>query len=163
MSSELHSLPMNIRSAKISDVKAIHALINSYAERDRMLFRSVADIYENLQCFNVAELDGSVVGCCALEIVWSDLAEIKSLAVDETNREKGIGRMLVAAAAEQAAALGVPRVFALTLEPDFFLKSGFEIVEKETLPMKVWSDCARCPKQQNCDEIAVIKSVLRDA
>jgi amino-acid N-acetyltransferase len=154
---------MNIRSAKISDVKAIHALINSYAERDRMLFRSVADIYENLQCFNVAGLDGSVVGCCALEIVWSDLAEIKSQAVDESNREKGIGRMLVAAAAEQAAALGVPRVFALTLEPDFFLKSGFEIVEKETLPMKVWSDCARCPKQQNCDEIAVIKSVLRDA
>ncbi len=153
---------MNIRSAKISDVKAIHALINSYAERDRMLFRSVADIYENLQCFNVAELDGSVVGCCALEIVWSDLAEIKSLAVDETNREKGIGRMLVAAAAEQAAALGVPRVFALTLEPEFFLKSGFEIVEKETLPMKVWSDCARCPKQQDCDETAVIRLTIDD-
>ena len=153
---------MNVRSAKISDVEAIHALINSYAERDRMLFRSVADIYENLQCFNVAELDGSVVGCCALEIVWSDLAEIKSLAVDETNREKGIGRMLVAAAAEQAAALGVPRVFALTLEPEFFLKSGFEIVEKETLPMKVWSDCARCPKQQDCDETAVIRLTIDD-
>ena len=150
---------MNIRSAKISDVEAIHALINSYAERDRMLFRSVADIYENLQCFTVTELDGSVVGCCALEIIWSDLAEIKSLAVDETKKEKGIGRMLVAAAAEQAAALGVPRVFALTLEPEFFLKSGFEIVEKETMPMKVWSDCARCPKQQNCDEKAVIKEV----
>ncbi len=152
-------LLMNIRSAKISDVKAIHALISSYAERDRMLFRSVADIYENLQCFTVTELDASVVGCCALEIVWSDLAEIKSLAVDETKKAKGIGRMLVAAAAEQAAALGVPRVFALTLEPEFFLKSGFEIVQKETMPMKVWSDCARCPKQQNCDEIAVIKKV----
>ncbi|NOR66355.1 MAG: N-acetyltransferase [Woeseiaceae bacterium] len=152
---------MNTRAAKISDVEAIHALINSYAERDRMLFRSVADIYENLQCFTVAELDGSVVGCCALEIVWSDLAEIKSLAVDETKKAKGIGRMLVAAAAEQAAALGVPRVFALTLEPEFFLKSGFEIVEKETMPMKVWSDCARCPKQQNCDEIAVVKTVIR--
>ena len=162
MSSGLHFLPMNIRSAKISDVKAIHALISSYAERDRMLFRSVADIYENLQCFTVAELDGSVVGCCALEIVWSDLAEIKSLAVDESKRETGIGRLLVAAAAEQAAALGVPRVFALTLEPEFFLKSGFEIVEKETMPMKVWSDCARCPKQQNCDEIAVIKLTIDD-
>ena len=159
MSSGLHLLLMNIRSAKISDVKAIHALISSYAERDRMLFRSVADIYENLQCFTVTELDASVVGCCALEIVWSDLAEIKSLAVDETKKAKGIGRMLVAAAAEQAAALGVPRVFALTLEPEFFLKSGFEIVQKETMPMKVWSDCARCPKQQNCDEIAVIKKV----
>lgn len=149
---------MNTRSAKISDVEAINALISSYAERDRMLFRSVADIYENLQCFIVAELEGQVVGCCALEIIWSDLAEIKSLAVDETNKQKGIGRMLVAAAAEQAAALGVPRVFALTLEPEFFLKSGFEIVEKEALPMKVWSDCARCPKQQNCDEIAVVRS-----
>lgn len=151
-------MPMNTRSAKISDVEAINALISSYAERDRMLFRSMADIYENLQCFIVAELEGQVVGCCALEIIWSDLAEIKSLAVDETNKQKGIGRMLVAAAAEQAAALGVPRVFALTLEPEFFLKSGFEIVEKEALPMKVWSDCARCPKQQNCDEIAVVRS-----
>ncbi|MHC4495451.1 MAG: N-acetyltransferase [Planctomycetota bacterium] len=154
---------MNTRSAKIPDVQAINALISSYAERDRMLFRSLADIYENLQCFSVAELDGDVVGCCALEIIWADLAEIKSLAVDGTRKQKGIGKMLVAAAVEQAAALGVPKVFALTLEPEFFEKSGFDIVEKETLPMKVWSDCARCPKQQKCDEIAVVKSVLRIA
>ncbi len=159
MSSELRFSTMNIRSAKISDVKAIHALISSYAERDRMLFRSMADIYENLQCFSVAEIDGDIVGCCALEIIWSDLAEIKSLAVDRTRKQKGIGKMLVAAAVEQAAALGVPTVFALTLEPEFFEKSGFKTVEKETLPMKVWSDCAKCPKQQNCDEIAVIKKV----
>jgi len=152
---------MNIRNAKISDVKAINALISSYAERDRMLFRSISDIYENLQAFTVAEADGNVVGCCALEIIWSDLAEIKSLAVDEANKEKGIGKMLVTAALEQASLLGVPRVFALTLEPEFFEKLGFKVVEKETLPMKVWSDCARCPKQQNCDEIAVLKSELK--
>ncbi len=156
----VYSTSMNVRFAKIPDVEAIHALISSYAERDRMLFRSVADIYENLQCFSVAEMDGQVVGCCALEIIWSDLAEIKSLAVSESCKQKGIGRMLVAAAAEQAATLGVPKVFALTLEPEFFLKSGFEIVEKESMPMKVWSDCARCPKQQNCDEIAVMKSTI---
>jgi amino-acid N-acetyltransferase len=150
---------MNVRKAKISDVQAIHALVSSYAERDRMLFRSMADIYENLQTFTVAELDGGVVGCCALEITWSDLAEIKSLAVDGTRIGMGIGKEMVAAALEQAAALGVPRVFALTLEPAFFRKLGFEIVEKETLPMKVWSDCARCPKQQHCDEIAVIKNL----
>ncbi len=154
-------LSMNIRSAKISDVQGINALVSSYAERDRMLFRSMADIYENLQTFTVAEADGDVVGCCALEIIWSDLAEIKSLAVDEANKEKGIGKMLVTAALEQAGQLGVPRVFALTLEPDFFEKLGFEVVKKETLPMKVWSDCARCPKQDNCDEIAVIKSELK--
>ena len=154
---------MNVRSAKISDVTAINALINSYAERDRMLFRSMADIYENLQTFIVAELDETIVGCCALEVIWADLAEIKSLAIDQIYKGKGIGRGLVAAAVEQAVKLGVPKVFALTLEPAFFEKTGFEIVEKEALPMKVWSDCARCSKQQCCDEIAVIKSVLRDA
>ncbi len=152
---------MKARSAKITDAKAIYALINSYAERDKMLFRSMADIYENLQAFTVAELDGNVVGCCALQIIWSDLAEIKSLAVDEANTEKGIGKMLVAAAIEQAVKFGVPRVFALTLDPDFFQKLGFKAIEKDALPMKVWSDCAKCPKQQNCDEIAVIKSELK--
>ena len=153
---------MNVRSAKISDAKAIQALINSHAERDRMLFRSMADIYENLQTFTVAELEGDIVGCCALEIIWADLAEIKSLAIDEVYKGKGIGRALVAAAVEQAEKLGVPRVFALTLEPEFFVKSGVGLVEKGQLPMKVWSDCARCPKQQHCDEIAVIKSVSRE-
>jgi amino-acid N-acetyltransferase len=154
---------MNVRSAKISDAKAINALINSYAERDRMLFRSLADIYENLQTFIVAELDSNIVGCCALEVIWADLAEIKSLAIDEAYKGKGIGTELVAEAVEQAAKLGVPKVFALTLEPAFFEKTGFAIVEKEALPMKVWSDCARCSKQQNCDEIAVLKTVPRAA
>ena len=113
---------MNIRNAKIIDAKAIYSLINYYAERDRMLFRSLADIYENLQAFTVAEHDGNVVGCCALQIIWSDLAEIKSLAVNEANIDKGVGKMLVAAATEQANQLGLPRVFALTLNPAFFEK-----------------------------------------
>ena len=155
-----YTLFMNVRNAKISDAKAINALISSYAEMDRMLFRSLADIYENLQTFIVAELDDKVVGCCALEVIWADLAEIKSLAIDEAYTGKGIGSRLVAAAVKRAAKLGVPKIFALTLEPVFFQKSGFEIVEKETLPMKVWSDCARCPKQQNCDEIALIKNIF---
>jgi len=150
---------MNVRSAKISDVEAIHGLISSYAERDRMLFRSMADIFENLQTFTVAEAEEKIVGCCALEVIWADLAEVKSLAVDQANKEKGIGRLLVSAAIDQARLLEVPRVFALTLEPEFFEKLGFEVVEKDTLPMKVWSDCARCPKQENCDETAVIKPV----
>lgn len=154
---------MNIRSAKISDVEAICSLINSYAERDKMLFRSLADIYENLQSFTVAELDGNVVGCCALQIIWSDLGEVKSLAVDEANTERGIGKKLVSAAMEQARQLGLPKIFALTLNPAFFEKMGFSVVEKDALPMKVWSDCAKCPKQQNCDEIAVLKDVLREA
>ena len=154
---------MEIRNAKISDAVGIHELVNYYAELDRMLFRSMADIYENLQTFIVAELEGKVVGCCAMEIIWSDLAEIKSLAVKEDLKGIGIGRKIVEAAVKKASDIGVLRIFALTLEPDFFVKLGFEIVEKDTLPMKVWSDCARCSKQQNCDEIAVIKRVLREA
>lgn len=150
---------MNVRHAKISDAKAISALINCYAEHDKMLFRSLAEIYENLQMFLVAEVDEAIVGCCALEIIWSDLAEIKSLAVAEARKGQGLGRALVENATEQARQLGVPRVFALTLEPRFFERVGFAVITKEELPMKVWSDCARCPKQQHCDEIAVVKTV----
>ena len=154
---------MKVRSARISDAGAIYALINEYAEQDKMLFRPMADIYENLQSFSVAEAEGRVVGCCSLQIIWSDLAEIKSLAVDRANIGAGAGKMLVGAAIEHARGLGVSRVFALTLTPEFFEKMGFETVEKDSLPMKVWSDCAKCPKQQNCDETAVIKGVSREA
>jgi amino-acid N-acetyltransferase len=150
---------MKIRKAKIADVEAVYSLISDHAERDRMLFRSMADIYENLQDFSVAELDGDVVGCCALQIIWSDLAEIKSLAVQQVRIGTGVGKALVQDAIEKAVQLGLPRLFALTLKPDFFQKLGFETVDRDTLPMKVWSDCAKCPKQKNCDEIAVIKYI----
>ncbi len=148
---------MNVRSAKISDAKVICSLINYYAEHDKMLFRSLAEIYENLQTFLVAEQDGKAVGCCALEVIWSDLAEIKSLAVESDKRGQGIGTALVAAALDHARYLGVPRVFALTLEPIFFERLGFAAIRKEDLPMKVWSDCAKCPKQHECDETAMTR------
>jgi amino-acid N-acetyltransferase len=151
------SKAMNIRNAKISDAEAIYSLINYYAEEDKMLFRSMADIYENLQGFLVADEEGKVAGCCFLQVIWADLAEIKSLAVDTVHMKKGVGRMLVAAALERAASIGVQKVFALTLAPIFFEKLGFSTVEKDAFPMKVWSDCAKCPKQQSCDEVAVIK------
>jgi len=150
---------MKIRNARIPDAREICRLINYYAEHDKMLFRPLAEVYENLQTFWVAEIDDAVVGCCALEIVWSDLAEIKSLAVDPDHRKQGVGAALVNTAVEEARRLGVPQVFALTLEPGFFGKLGFEVVTKEVLPMKVWSDCARCPKQQDCDEVALVKSL----
>jgi amino-acid N-acetyltransferase len=152
---------MKIREAKISDAKAIYSLINFYAEQDQMLFRPLADIYENLRSFSVAELDGKIVGCCALQIIWSDLAEIKSLAVEEANTGRGIGSKLVSMALKQARKLGVSRVFALTINAGFFRKLRFKTVKTDALPMKVWSDCAKCPKQQNCDETAVIKVLGR--
>ena len=148
---------MKIRNAKVSDAKAIYSLINYYAEQDQMLFRSLADIYDNLCTFIVAESKGKVIGCCSLQVIWADLAEIKSLAVEEENTRKGAGTMLVKAAIEKARLLGLPKVFALTMSPVFFKTLKFKTVKTDSLPMKVWSDCARCPKQENCDEIAVEK------
>jgi len=150
---------MITRNAKITDVDTIYSLICDYAEHDRMLFRSKADIYENLQTFIVACIDNTPVGCCALQVIWNDLAEIKSLAVDNSQKGTGIGSAIVKKALENACLLGINKIFALTLEPDFFKKLGFEVVEKDQLPMKVWSDCAHCPKQQNCDETALIKTL----
>jgi amino-acid N-acetyltransferase len=150
---------MHVRPATVSDAKAIHALIVGYAEQDRMLSRSMADIYENLQTFLVADDGNGVVGCCSLEVAWADLAEVKSLAVGESHQAKGVGRALVTAALKTARQLGVARVFALTLEPGFFEKLGFVAVSRESLPMKVWSDCARCPKQDECDEVSLVKNV----
>ena len=153
---------MNIRAAKVGDAKEISALITDYAEQDKMLFRSMADIYENIRSFYTAESEGKIVGCCCLHIIWEDLAEIKSLAVDKDYQGQGVGRALVEYTVQQAKELGIRKVFALTLEPEFFKKSGFETIAMERLPMKVWSDCARCPKQNNCDEIAVIKDISEE-
>ena len=150
---------MNIRNAKVSDVSEINALITSHAELERMLFRSMAEIYESLQSFVVAEIDGKIVGCCALSVIWSDLCEVKSLAVDNSFMGKGIGKSLVLAIVDKARELGLKKVFTLTLEPTFFERADFQQVEKEALPMKVWSDCARCSKQDHCDEIALVRDI----
>jgi amino-acid N-acetyltransferase len=150
---------MKTRNATVQDVPVIHGLISSYAELDRMLFRSLSDLYENIQVFQVAEENGRVVGCCALKVIWGDLAEIQSLAVEKASFGKGYGRALVEACVEQARRLGIKRVFTLTLEAGFFEKTGFHIVDRKSLPMKVWSDCAQCPKQDNCDEIAMVREL----
>ena len=147
---------MNIRNAKISDVKGICDLISSHAEFERMLFRSLAYLYENIQQFKVADIgDDKTSGCCALQVVWEELGEIKSLAVDSGFAGKGIGRALVSGCIDDAKELGLKTVFTLTLEPEFFEKCGFKRIRKDSLPMKVWSDCAKCSKQDHCDEIAL--------
>ncbi len=148
-----------IRNARVTDVPSIRDLINEYAEQGRMLFRSLEDIYQSLRDFQVCEQDDQIVGCCCLHVYWSDLAEIKSLAVSSAWQGRGIGRALIEAAGEQARLLKLPKLFTLTLEPEFFEKLGFRRIPRDSLPYKVWSDCLRCPKQDNCDEIAMQRDV----
>jgi len=148
-----------IRPATINDVPGMADVINSHAERGKMLFKSYAQLYEALRDFAVYELDGEVVGVCGLAIIWADLAEVRSLAVNETFRGKGIGSDLVRWCIEEARRLRIRRLMSLTYEQRFFEKLGFEVVSKESLPLKVWSDCVRCPKNNNCDEIAMVRTL----
>jgi amino-acid N-acetyltransferase len=149
-----------IRNAGLDDIPVIQELINSHAERGRMLFRSLANLYESVRNFKVYQQDQQVIGCCALQIIWADLAEIKSLAVRHEYQGKGIGSALVSAVIEDAKTLCLPRVFTLTMEKDFFAKLNFICVPMKTLPMKVWSDCVACPRQDSCDEIAMILELV---
>jgi amino-acid N-acetyltransferase len=148
---------MKIRPAKADDAKAICGIINYYAERGRMLHRSLESVYEALREFQVAaDESGAVVGCVAVDVYWGDLAELKSLAVAPSRRGGGIGTLLVRAALRDARRLGLRRLFALTYEKGFFARAGFRRVRRESLPEKVWRECMGCPKSDHCDEIAMI-------
>jgi amino-acid N-acetyltransferase len=150
-----------IRPATVHDVPRIAEVINSHAELGKMLFKSYAELYENLRDFAVYELDGNIVGCCALAIIWADLAEVRSLAVDDNVRGRGIGTQLVQWCIEESRRLQIRKLMSLTYEQRFFAKLGFEVVDKDSLPLKVWTDCVKCPKNENCDEIAMVR-VLED-
>jgi amino-acid N-acetyltransferase len=145
-----------IRKARLSDIKEMQRLINCYADRGEMLPCSLSELYERVRDFFVSEEDGEIAGTCALHPCWEDLGEIRSLAVKEPYTRQGIGTHLVKACLEEAASLGIKRVFALTYKPDFFRRFGFQTTDKSKLPQKVWSDCIKCVKFPECDEIAMI-------
>ncbi len=144
-----------IRKARTSDAISIYTLINDYAKEGLLLPKSLNAIYENIRDFWVYEEDEQIVACCALHVVWEDLAEIKSLAVKKEYTNRGIGYKLVERCLQEAKELGIKRVFALTYAVGFFEKFGFSVVDKSTLPHKVWGECINCVKFPSCDEVAV--------
>jgi amino-acid N-acetyltransferase len=148
-----------IRKAKISDVKQIRELINSFAKEDLMLPRSLNELYDNIRDFWVFQQDKKIIGVAALHVCWQDLTEIKSLAVEKKWQRKNIGRQLVNACIEEAKKLEAKKVFALTYKPDFFRKFGFRKVKHTDLPHKIWAECINCPKFPNCQEIALLKTL----
>ncbi len=134
----------------------MHKLINDFADKGEMLARPLSEIYENIRDFFVVREGERVIACAALHVNWADLAEIKSVAVAEDSQRKGMGDQLIAACLSEAKELGIHTVFCLTYKPAFFERAGFSQVDKMELPHKVWTECYRCPKFPNCDEIALI-------
>ena len=145
-----------IRKAKMADVEGMHGLINSYAQQGLMLARSRNTLYENLREFTVAEADGKVVGVAGLHILWEDLVEIRATAIDPEYIKQGIGSQIVESLIQETKELGIPKVFALTYQPGFFAKNGFQLVPMDSLPHKVWKECINCPKFPKCDETAML-------
>ena len=149
---------MILRPAEMQDVHNIHLLLHDYATQGVLLDRSEEDIAFYLNNFTVAvDENNSLLGCMAVRDFGSDLLEVRSLAIQPDLRKSGIGRKLIAKAiARLDEERGSYRLFALTLQPGFFERLNFEIVEKELFPEKIWADCVHCPKRERCDEIAVI-------
>jgi amino-acid N-acetyltransferase len=148
--------PVEIRPARISDMRAVEPMIRAFANDNLMLPKSTDQLARTFREFVVAADEaGTVIGCGALRIYNENLAEVCSLAVDLPYQGFGVGRKLVDRLVDEARGLQVKTVFALTLRPDFFERAGFRVVAKERFPLKVWADCRSCPKLHACDEIAV--------
>ncbi|MFZ0323291.1 MAG: amino-acid N-acetyltransferase [Actinomycetes bacterium] len=122
-------LDVLIREARTSDVTTIRALVDTYAAERILLSKATVTLFEDVQEFYVAEVDGEMVGCGALHVLWEDLAEVRTLAVDPRVRGRGIGHLLLERLLRQARDVGVTRLFTLTFEVDFFMRHGFAEID----------------------------------
>lgn len=148
---------LSVRKATMRDIAPILSLINGYAAKGIMLPRTEFEMSENIRDFTVIYSGDRLVGCGALHFYSPTIGEIRSLAVDPGAKTHGVGRKLVEALVDEAGRHELDAVFAFTYVEEFFRKVGFDVVERGVLPLKAWKDCLRCPKFQNCDEIAVLR------
>lgn len=147
-----------IRKARIEDVKAIHGLLMHREEHDALVLpRSFSQLYSHLRDFFVAvDDDDTVIGCCALSLIWENLAEIRSLVVVPAHRGKKLGRKLVETCLSEAVTLGIYKVYTLTEEAGFFAHLGFGEEGMENLNQKIFQDCLNCPRfPDHCNEVAM--------
>lgn len=148
---------MEIRKATMRDIPKLVELINGYASMGIMLPRTELEMAEDIRDFTVVEADAKLVACGALHFYTRASAEVRSVAVDDSMKGKGIGRMLVEALEQEARDCELETLFAFTYVPGFFRNLGFLDVDRGELPLKAWRDCMRCPKFQCCDELAMVK------
>ena len=151
---------MKARRAKFSDARAIFELIAGYADQGLLLPRAEDEIQQNISRFLVHEDKKRVVSCVALEHYGTELAEIRSLAVDPELRGQGAGTKLLEFALAEAHRRGIARVFAVTHALEFFVRQGFEPTSRHALTEKVERDCRACPKRGSCQLVAVVATVI---
>ena len=151
---------MHARNAKLPDAIAIEQLIQIHVADGTLLPRTLSEICENIRDFVVVENEGEIVGCGALHLYGMHLAEIRSITVAKSSKGKGAGRVLIDALMKEAQKQSVHCVCLFTRIPEFFGHMGFQQVEKEALPDKIFKDCVRCPRQNACDEIAMYRGTL---
>ncbi len=149
-----------IRKATIKDIRTIHNLLQLYGERGELLARPLSELYDHIRDFYVfSSSEEDVIGCCALQFCWEDLAEIRSLAVHPDHLGKKIGTRLAESALREAIDYKIAKLFTLTYKPDFFKQFDFIRVDRSMLPLKIWSDCMICVKFPDCDEIAMMREL----
>lgn len=153
---------LHVAKAGMGDIPHILDLINSYAAKGIMLPRTEFEMSEAIRDFVVVKADGDLLGCGALHFYTPTLGEIRSLAVYEEAKTRGVGRILVETLVGEAEQYELDAVFAFTYVVEFFNKVGFHAVERGVLPLKAWKDCLRCPKFQSCDEVAVLRILRPD-
>jgi len=151
-----------VRKARVTDVPEIARIVNFHAQKGIMLPRPVSRIYDNVRDYTVIEVEGKIVGCGALHVMWSDLAEIRAVAVDDGYIGRGYGRQIVDFLLVEAEALEIEKVFVLTYQHDFFRHLGFTDIDKAELPHKIWSDCINCVHFPHCDEVSMIRPVKKE-
>lgn len=140
--------PFTVRQARTSDVRSIQALIAPLVERRILLGKELVVFFEAVQEFRVAEdAEGKLIGCGALHVMWQDLGEVRTLAVADRWRGKGVGHALLARLEDDAEALGLSRLFCLTFEIRFFQRHGFADMGTETVDPSVYAELLRSPDE----------------
>ena len=132
-----------VRPAKTSDIKKIRKIIDSFVEQRRLLSKETVTLYESVQEFAIAEVDGEVVGCGALHVLWEDLAEVRTVAVVESMHGKGVGHAILESILNKAKEIGVKKVFCLTFETEFFGSHGFTEIQGTPVEPDVYAQLLR--------------------
>jgi len=151
---------MYTRKALLPDAENLRELIADFSGDGTLLPRSLPEICENIRDFTVVVEGDTFVGCGALHLYGTHLAEIRSIAVWAQHKGTGAGRLLVDALLEEAEQHHVQCVCLFTRIPEFFAHLGFAEARREELPDKIYKDCANCPKLHECDEVAMYRGEL---